>query len=605
MKKDIVIIDSGVYREHPLLKEVPIECWYVCQENDEYVLLPGGEDQAGHGTAVCGTIFSDMDNRTDCQTLMIKIYDRELTVELDALLFVLSYIENSIDCDILHISSGVLEYSSQLEEQCKRLYQKGICIVAAFDNDGAVSYPAAFKEVIGVDASMECRKRDEWIYVENGVVDVLAKGGNHRLAWISPTYILTQGASFSAGYITSVIYQQLKKGLPKEDIRTFLWQGAIRLYNRADNETSSSAPVFDFPIREAVLFPYNKEMHSLVNYCELLPFPIRGIYSSKYLGQIGQTAVSLNGQHCYPIENIDHIDWNTVDTIILGHVQEVSRAAGIDYKTSIAEKCLEHHINLYAFDSDGLEPYRELFEEKNIGLYYPKLSAAIQPKKDGKLYAIGTPVLGVLGTSSAQGKFTLQLMLRKLFLGKGYTLGQMGTEPSALLFGMDTMYPFGYASSVAVREEEAVELLNGMMHEMEIKQPDILLVGSQSGTIPAYFHSTKYLNIPQLMYLLGTKPDAVILCVNLFDDSEYIRRTVSVIENLAECAVIAIAVSPMIFSGDLALIRQRKEMADPADIRAFADMLQSDLSRPVFVMMEEAESLFETCLSFFSEGGDE
>lgn len=56
------------------------------------------------------------------------------------------------------------------------------------------------------------------------------------------------------------------------------------------------------------------------------------------------------------------------------------------------------------------------------------------------LYRISTPVLAVCGTSSKQGKFTLQLELRKRFCEMGYKVGQIGTEPNSLLLGWITFF---------------------------------------------------------------------------------------------------------------------------------------------------------------------
>ena len=606
MVKDLVIIDSGVDCQHPLLKGVSIQNTYIKKENNEYIVRYGGQDCLGHGTAVCGTIFSGLEDKSKVDALMINIYKDRLLVEMDALIYALEYVEKYVECKVLHISSGVLEYNAKLHILCKKLCQKGVCIVAAFDNGGAVSYPAAFNEVIGVDASVECRRINEWIYVEEGIVNVLAKGGIHRIAWLNSSYILAQGASFSAGYITAQIINYMNKGCSKADIRELLKNNAIRRVNHTnlDHTSLSVSQPITFSTQKAALFPYNKEMHSLVNFCDMLPFSIAKIYDSKYVGRVGQKANALNGKTAFEIQSIDEIDWAAFDTLIIGHLQEVSRAASVDYKSILIEQCLAHDINVYAFDSDGLEQYRQAFQKKGLGLCYPTINYNSLPKKDGKLYTIGTPVLGVFGTSSIQGKYTLQLMLRKLLIKNGYNVGQLGTEPTALLFGMNKVYAFGYGSSVDVYENEAVEVINAMMHEIELEQPDIILVGSQSGTIPAFYHSTKLLNIPQIVFLLATKPDAVVLCVNIHDPVEYIDRTINVIESFIDSTVVALAVSPMVYPGDLALAYRRKVQADEERVLDFIDTLRKEIRKPVYRMMEEVEQLYSSCISFFSDEED-
>lgn len=607
MVKDLVIIDSGANCQHPLLKGISIENIFINKENNEYIMQDGGQDHLGHGTAVCGTIFSGLKDKTTVDALMINIYEDRLQVEIDALIYAMEYVDKYVECKVLHISSGVLDYSAELHMLCRKLYNKGVCIVAAFDNGGAVSYPAAFKEVIGVDASFECRRTNEWIYVEEGIVDILAKGGIHRIAWLDASYILAQGASFSAGYITAQIIRQMSKGHSQEEIHKFLKNNAVKIYNHTSsgyNSSSVSQPL-NFSIKKTALFPYNKEMHSLVNFYDMLPFSIAKIYDSKYVGRVGQKVNSLNGKHFFEINSIEEIDWDAFDTLIVGHLQEVSRAASVDYKSILVEQCLAHNKNVYAFDSDGLERYRQVFHEKGVGLYYPTINNNGLPPKDGKLYTIGTPVLGVFGTSSIQGKHTLQLMLRKLFLKNGYNIGQLGTEPTALLFGMNKVYAFGYGSSVDVYEDKAVEVINAMLHEIELEQPDIILVGSQSGTIPAFYHSTKFLNIPQMMFLLATKPDAVVLCVNIYDSIEYICRTINVIESFADSTVVALAVSPMVYPDDFALAYRRKVPADEDRILNYIDTLRKSIKKPAFRMMEEVESIYSTCVSFFSNDGDD
>lgn len=63
----------------------------------------------------------------------------------------------------------------------------------------------------------------------------------------------------------------------------------------------------------------------------------------------------------------------------------------------------------------------------------------------------------------------------------GYNIGQIGTEPSALLYGMDYVFPMGYNSSVYIKEYETVRYLNYVLNELCMNKKDIILVGSQSG----------------------------------------------------------------------------------------------------------------------------
>lgn len=63
----------------------------------------------------------------------------------------------------------------------------------------------------------------------------------------------------------------------------------------------------------------------------------------------------------------------------------------------------------------------------------------------------------------------------------GYKVGQIGTEPNSLLFGMDYIFPMGYNGTVHLTGEESIQYLNSCLNNLEDR--DIILVGSQSGTL--------------------------------------------------------------------------------------------------------------------------
>lgn len=54
----------------------------------------------------------------------------------------------------------------------------------------------------------------------------------------------------------------------------------------------------------------------------------------------------------------------------------------------------------------------------------------------------------------------------------------------------------------------------------------------------------------QFSYLLGTQPDVVVLCINPFDDLDYIMRTKLFIEASVDCKVIAFVMFPMDIKDD-------------------------------------------------------
>jgi uncharacterized NAD-dependent epimerase/dehydratase family protein len=599
-KVTIVIIDSGVDLNHPWLKNTIISGFGIVKENDGFKVDTDYSDSFGHGTAVCGILVK---SAVDVELNIIKLYDKDELVEVDTLIYALEYIENNIACDIINMSCGVLCSSPELHQVCRRLSQKGIILVAAFDNIGAVSYPAAYDEVIGVDSSGHCIRPDEIIFFENNLITIAAKGGNQRLAWVNPQFIINQGASFSAPHVTALIAGLLQSGVKPENIIDELKAKAKRIINNSYARYTGASGRIPFKINKAAVFPYNKEIHSLINYPELLDFKITDFYDIKYLGKINKKVISIDGKKEYRLKSITEIDYESIDTLILGHLTEIDFLTNHPVKKQIIQECLEHGVNIYSFDNEHVGDYAGQFESINRYIFYPKKEKnEFNHGKAGRLYSINAPVMGIYGTTNQQGKFTLQLQLRKQLLNNRYNVGQLGTEPTALLFGMDDVYPFGYASTVDMEGTIAVEALNEIMHHIDIKNPEIILTGCQAGTVPMYFSNLAQLHVEQIEFLLGTQPDAVVLCVNMFDDFDLIRRTISGIESLVDCKVIALALSPLIFPNDWYMMNSRKALAEPKDIDNFKNNLKERLGMDSFVIGndDEIEQLYNVCIGYFS-----
>ena len=484
---------------------------------------------------------------------------------------------------------------------CNDLSNKGVILVSAFENSGAVSYPAAYHNVIGVDASYRCIHADDFVLVENSIVNIRAKGGNQRVAWFNPSYTINQGASFAAAYVTAYIAKLLQSGVDRELVLTKIGEIAKYTYQNNDSFLESGCSEV-FSIERAAVFPYNKEVHSLLNYSELLSMRLTNIFDARFSGNVGLKVRSIDNRTEYTIKNIDTIDYSDIDCMIISHVTELEGYAQRQFKSIILEQCLENGINVYSFDEYLVSQYKPRFSEKGLMLACPSVPNNMRFNKFGKLFSIQTPVLGVWGTSKQQGKYTLQLQIRRMLRNRNYKICQIGTEPSALLFGMDYCYSFGYMANNNLDSESEIEYLNYLMHELDIKKPDIILVGSQSGTVPMMYDNVGQTTIRQLSFLTGTKPDGVFLCVNLSDSLSYISRTISAIEGIARCKVIGIAIYPMVYTG-WGIISNRKTLASNEEIRKFKEQLVQYADIPAFVIGNEQDEdiIMMSILNYFSK----
>ena len=160
-----------------------------------------------------------------------------------------------------------------------------------------------------------------------------------------------------------------------------------------------------------------------------------------------------------------------------------------------------------------------------------------------KLRIIGTPIITVVGTSSKQGKFSLQLELRKRFLENEYTVGQLCTEPQGYLFGIEQVFPLGYGSNIKFSEKEVIHGINNQLHEIEKLGKDIIITGLQSYLISDKLYNTHFYPSLQTAILAAIQPDAIVLVVNCYDADEYIIRTIKFAESVTCSRVVCLALS--------------------------------------------------------------
>ena len=532
---NIAIIDSGTKDYENITKGYN----FRVKGDNEIIIENNFHDTYGHGTAVYSIIKK---NNEECNYYIFKVIDQNDTIDEKIICTALEYIFNNLDIDIINMSLGTVSLSDdRMYNICKRLYDKGVILVSAFDNEGAISYPAAFDCVIGVDGSDLCRKVDDFIFYEDKILNVAAKGGMQRVKWFEPDNIIVKGSSFACAHATNKIVNIYKNGIKSfEEILEYFKSIAIQIIAYEEKEEK----VFEYKIDRAVIFPFNKEMHNFVRYPELLDFKVMEVYDTKYSSNVGRKTTDVmidKSVKEYCIKNIDDIKWDLFDTLVIGHTEKLLSYIGKEnIVDSLIKEAINRGKNIYSFDRIDKAEY------KNDNIYFPAvIDKYLPPLREGKLFYINKPVLGIFGTSSKQGKFTLQLELRKRLIDEGYQVGQLGTEPNALLFGLDCVYPVGYNRMVCLDEEEQIRYLNYKMNEIADGN-DLIIVGSQSGTVPYEYKNTSYYTYEQVNFLMATNPDAVVLCINYYDEINYIRRSINVIEQLGECKVLGLVVFPMI-----------------------------------------------------------
>jgi hypothetical protein len=594
-KIKIAIIDSGIRLDHPAFAgKTPVVIDTVPSVDS---------DLYGHGTAVYN-IIRKVEDIADITNF--KLPWREDGIEETCLLELLKKIDREYPVDIINLSLGIniAECRESLFSVCKSLADKGVILISAFDNAGSISYPAAFPHVIGVNSGQNCPHIDDFEYIDDTIINIGAKGGVQRLAWDTPDYLMLGGNSFACAHVTVQAARFMSQGIREFGaILKAFKKKALKTFSLGTTGIIDKAPQKPV-IKKAALFPFFKEMHSLIRFTSMLDFEITSVYDSKYSALVGSTTdhIMKDTVASHTIQNIDQIQWDTFDTLILGHLDEMSNLIN---KGALREKlihdALVHNKQVFSFDDVS-----KTFIHDSVycpAVFYKNLP----PNRFGKLYRIDKPVVGIYGTSSRQGKFTLQLLLRQKLQDIGYTIGQIGTEPSALLYGMDYVYPMGYNSSVYIHGLDSIRYLNHIMNELCEKQCDIIITGSQSGTIPYDTGNLAQYTLYQHEFLMGTQPDAVVLCVNPFDEPEYISRTIKFIESSVDCAVIALVVFPMDIKDGWSGMYGQKTPLTSEKYHVLKVDLHKRFDVPVYKLSDvsDMENLVNTLTDFFEDKEDE
>ncbi len=564
-------------------------CWKITCKKDT-------DCEFGHGTMVSRIILDNTDkaNESNFKLYIFRIFDKGMTCDVNVLISALEYINENIDCDIVHMSLGVRSYSESLEIVCRKLYENGNIIVSAFDNTGAVSYPAAFDFVIGVSGSLRCQSPKDYVVLYNSIVDFKAKNGKQKL-FTTPSgdKLIDGGNSLAAPYITAQI-NNLNPMTNNIDLIKQKLEEKSRYIYKYPNKPSK----LPYHIKKASVFPYNKETQNILNFVDELEFELVDFYDIKYTGNLNKKCTSLFSDYSFIIKDYEKIDWSSFDTLIIGHLEELSILCNRPLKKEILEKCLMQNKNVFSFDDLYLDEFRKIFLEKGLSLICPCDCITPNPKL-GMLYQFATPILTVFGTSKKQGKFTLQLEIRKLLQNKGVMVGQIGTEPNSILFGMNQSIPFGYYG-IDYPNSKMIELINNEVHEVEKTGCDIIILGSQSGFIPERVYNTHQIMMNQFCLMFAAPTDGVILAVNIQDSFSFIIHTIRSIEAVGNTHVFLLALYAFDVTYDY-IISSNKKYLSQKQIENFKKQAKEKVGLDVIVTGDENDSnkLFDSIITYF------
>lgn len=552
------VVDSGVEVGHPGVGRVAAAVELHRGADGQAQWQPTAADRAGHGTACAGIIRGLAQG---VELYSAAIFDATLSAPGPALIDALAW-ALSLQLDVVNLSLGCADVVSRepLRDLCRRAAAGGTVIVAAVGNDGRPCYPACLPEVISVGAGGPAEPPG-YQYRPGRQPECQARGGLQRVCWRGGERILATGTSYAAAHITGLValIRQAHPGAGIEAVRGLLhagppWGVAVAPVRRPVPRPRIQAPgASRLPwLRAAALYPFNKEMHALVRGRDLLPFELVGVADPPGRGLVGRDAGQVLGLPPAGLEIRGRIEAALAgaDTLVLGCVDGLSQVAGRDLVRECVSNALDRGLHVFSLQPVPSAVYADLHQRASAAgcrLVFagaPGDELASRVESSQHLPPVHVPIVGVFGTSSQQGKFTLQILLRRHLLANGRRLVQIGTEPHSELFGMDLCFPMGHASPLTMPLQAWVPYLAGSLKVLcQRLQPDLVVVGCQSGTIAYDLDQHAGGSLASLAFLLGTCPDAAILVVNPSDPSAYVSDTIGALRAVTGTRVLALAVS--------------------------------------------------------------
>lgn len=207
----IAILDSGIDSKSSAFTKIINN--YTINHTDTgcYIKEVFEEDEIGHGTAVASIIYK---NNPNIQIYNFKLFGNKINISTSVLYATLNYINENyenLNIDFINISLGItfLEEYDILNGICNSLFRKKCIIISAFDNHGAISYPAAIESVIGVDVTRIYNDKKDIFNCKNSIVNYLLPDIYYRADGLNNRKNIVKGTSFACAKITGILSKEL------------------------------------------------------------------------------------------------------------------------------------------------------------------------------------------------------------------------------------------------------------------------------------------------------------------------------------------------------------------------------------------------------------
>jgi hypothetical protein len=150
MTARVVLIDSGVSREHPHLRDGSVQLGPVFTDGAHVEDPTQHRDRLGHGTCAAAAV---LDLAPATELVSLKVFDEEPRCPLPRLLAALDYaltLEPAPGWILLPLGLRDRDAKQSFEQRLERAHARGIAVVAPLLADGLPSFPGSLAGAVGV-----------------------------------------------------------------------------------------------------------------------------------------------------------------------------------------------------------------------------------------------------------------------------------------------------------------------------------------------------------------------------------------------------------------------------------------------------------------------
>lgn len=495
MPVKIALIDTGIDEKNKTVKDH----FYV--KNGKVI---NGCTQSNHQHA---TLCLEEIIKNNCD---FEIVDINVASEMDQIIVknVILAIKKAIELrvDVINMSLGVSEYSHELFLACREAADNNILIIAAASHNGAVIYPADFKNVLNVETVSNQNEKFKKIndttlslFLPEYLIDIDYK----------PFYIYSTSlaAAYFCGYFAKVI-----SSIPLCDKFQILYKEfgiELNLKPRFLTYGKNENRIKTFLTKRRwgfVILPNISDCHDFLDFARILPNFI-AYYNH-------QKKCFLNCK-----TNEAESDFDAILIINTGtqNIEISNKGDNLLFK----DKEIFLLGNFKTKEKDL----------SNLLLSYNTLSS------DG-FHNIERPVILVCGVGKDVNKFEVHTNLVFNFEKEDFDIYSVTNNYLGVLYNFEV---FQYPKNVVF--PDTVLAINSYMWEAEMeKEPDAWLVNIGGGI--AKINNTNIFNFGKLgeAFLHATNTDIVVLCINISTSLEFIDQQIKQFNyHGVDCVYLALA----------------------------------------------------------------